>query len=137
MGNDFWAWEQTPGHVADNSNSGLACDWWNRAEEDFDRAAALGLNTLRLSLEWSRIEPRPGIWNDAAFDHYRAALHHAIQCGVDVRGYYYWTLVDNYEWTEGWTTPFGLFELEPTTQVRTSRRSATLYSAIVRANAVT
>jgi beta-glucosidase len=66
-----------------------------------------------------------------------AALHHAIQCGVDVRGYYYWTLVDNYEWTEGWTTPFGLFELEPTTQVRTPRRSATLYSAIARANAIT
>jgi beta-glucosidase len=63
--NDFWAWEQISGHVADGSTSGLACEWWNRAEEDFDRAAALGLNTLRMSVEWSRVEPRPGAWDSA------------------------------------------------------------------------
>jgi len=73
-GNDFWAWEQVPGHVADGSVSGLACDWWNRAEEDFDRAAAMGLNALRLSVEWSRLEPRPGVWDSAAFDRYRQML---------------------------------------------------------------
>jgi beta-glucosidase len=72
--NDFWAWEQIPGHVADGSTSGLACDWWNRAEEDFDRAAALGLNTLRMSVEWSRVEPQPGVWDSAAFDRYREML---------------------------------------------------------------
>jgi beta-glucosidase len=72
--NDFWAWEQVPGHVADGSRSGLACDWWNRAEEDFDRAAAMGLNTLRMSVEWSRVEPRPGVWDSAAFDRYREML---------------------------------------------------------------
>jgi beta-glucosidase len=72
--NDFWAWEQIPGHVVDGSTSGLACDWWNRAEEDFDRAAALGLNTLRMSVEWSRVEPRPGVWDSAAFDRYREML---------------------------------------------------------------
>src|SRR5512139_4249922 len=71
-GNDFWAWEQDPSHIADHTTSGLACDWWRRAEEDFDRAAALGLNTLRLSVEWSRLEPRPGVWDSAAFDRYRA-----------------------------------------------------------------
>ena len=72
--NDFWAWEQIPGHIADGSSSGLACDWWHRAEEDFDRAAALGLNTLRMSVEWSRVEPRPGVWDSAAFDRYREML---------------------------------------------------------------
>jgi beta-glucosidase len=72
--NDFWAWEQIPAHIADGSTSGLACDWWNRAEEDFDRAAALGLNTLRMSVEWSRIEPQPGRWDSAAFDRYREML---------------------------------------------------------------
>jgi beta-glucosidase len=80
-GNDFWAWEQDPAHIADHTTSGLACDWWQRAEEDFDRAAALGLNTLRLSVEWSRLEPRPGVWDSAAFDRYRAMLR-----GLQERG---------------------------------------------------
>jgi beta-glucosidase len=79
--NDFWAWEQVPGHVVDGSTSGLACDWWNRAEEDLDRAAALGLNTLRMSVEWSRLEPRPGVWDSAAFDRYREMLK-----GLQARG---------------------------------------------------
>jgi beta-glucosidase len=66
-----------------------------------------------------------------------AALHRAIARGADVRGYYHWTLVDNYEWAEGWTTRFGLFGLDPETQVRTKRRSASLFEEIVRANAIT
>lgn len=72
--NDFWAWEQTPGHVVDNTTSGLAADWWNRAEADFDRAAEMGLNTLRLSVEWSRLEPEPGNWDEDAFERYRQML---------------------------------------------------------------
>jgi beta-glucosidase len=66
-----------------------------------------------------------------------AALHRAIADGADVRGYYYWTLVDNYEWVEGWTTRFGLIALNPETQERTPRRSAQLYAEIARANAIT
>jgi beta-glucosidase len=66
-----------------------------------------------------------------------AALHCAIRQGVDVRGYYYWTLVDNSEWVEGWTTPFGLIALDPATHERTHRRSAELYTEIARANAIT
>ena len=71
--NDFWQWEQA-GHTRDGTISGLACDWWHNAEADFDRAAALGLNTLRLSLEWSRLEPKEGYWDDTAFERYRQML---------------------------------------------------------------
>jgi beta-glucosidase len=80
--NDFWAWEQIPGHVVDNTTSGLACDWWQRAEEDFDRAATLNLNTLRLSVEWSRLEPEPGQWDKAACDRYREMLQALRQRGL-------------------------------------------------------
>ena len=66
-----------------------------------------------------------------------AALHRAVRKGADVRGYYHWTLVDNYEWAEGWTTRFGLFALDPKTQVRTPRPSARLFQELVRANAIT
>jgi beta-glucosidase len=66
-----------------------------------------------------------------------AALHRAIQDGADVRGYYHWTFVDNFEWAEGWGLRFGLVEMDPVTQERRPRPSASLYRDIIRANAVT
>lgn len=71
--NSWYAWEQG-GHIKSGERSGLACDWWRNAERDFDLAQRLGLNALRLSLEWSRIEPRPGEWDDAAIARYRQML---------------------------------------------------------------
>ncbi|MGA2110760.1 MAG: glycoside hydrolase family 1 protein [Anaerolineales bacterium] len=71
-GNDWWDWEQHPGHISEGDRSGLACDWWGgRWAEDLDRAAEGAQNTHRLSVEWSRIEPRPGIWDEQALAQYR------------------------------------------------------------------
>jgi beta-glucosidase len=64
------------------------------------------------------------------------SVHQAIQDSVDVRGYFHWSLVDNFEWTEGWGQRFGLIELDPQTQERRPRRSAELYAAIAHANAL-
>ncbi len=72
--NDWWAWEQTDGHIRKGHMSGLACDWWENAEADFDRAAEMGLNALRLSVEWSRVEPRPGVFDDSALERYSQML---------------------------------------------------------------
>ncbi|MGD1997032.1 MAG: glycoside hydrolase family 1 protein [Anaerolineae bacterium] len=72
--NDWWAWEQKQGHIKQDDRSGLACNWWERAEEDFDRAAELGQNAHRLSVEWSRIEPEEGRFDDAALMRYREML---------------------------------------------------------------
>jgi len=71
--NDWWVWEQA-GHIKGGGSARIACDWWHRAEEDFDRAAAMGQNAHRLSVEWSRIEPRPGQWDAAAIARYREML---------------------------------------------------------------
>ena len=60
-----------------------------------------------------------------------------IQNNVPVRGYYHWTLVDNFEWAAGWSLRFGLIALDVETQERTFRRSAYLYRDIVRANGIT
>ncbi len=62
------------------------------------------------------------------------AVADAIALGADVRGYFFWTLVDNFEWAEGWSTPFGLFELDRDTGERRPRRSAHLYARICRDN---
>jgi beta-glucosidase len=69
--NDWWEWE-TSGRVA--SPSGDACDHYRRFREDFDLAQALEHNAHRFSIEWSRIEPEEGRWDDAALEHYRDVL---------------------------------------------------------------
>jgi len=82
-GNDWWRWEQEPGHIAHGHRSGLACDWWGgRWQEDFDRAAADGQNAHRLSIEWSRLEPEPGRWDSAALETYRTILQGARDRGL-------------------------------------------------------
>ena len=72
--NQWWAFEQQPGAIWRGDKSGLACDWWRAAEQDFERMAEMGLNAHRLSLEWSRIEPQPGHFDPAALDRYRQML---------------------------------------------------------------
>lgn len=53
---------------------GRACDHYNRYEEDFDLAKSLGHNAHRFSLEWARIEPEEGKFDEDAIAHYRAVL---------------------------------------------------------------
>lgn len=64
------------------------------------------------------------------------AVHRAIEQGADVRGYFHWSLVDNFEWAEGWRTHFGLIAVDPTTQRRRIKQSATVYAKICHENAV-
>ncbi len=60
---------------------------------------------------------------------HRAAPH--VAAGYDVRGYFHWSLVDNFEWSEGWRLRFGLYALDELTQQRTARPSAELYRQII------
>jgi beta-glucosidase/6-phospho-beta-glucosidase/beta-galactosidase len=60
----------------------------------------------------------------------------AIQEGADVRGYYHWTLVDNFEWVAAWALKFGLYSLDAETGARTARPSAAIYAQIAQANGV-
>ena len=64
---DWWAWEQA-GRVKDRS--GLACDHYRRFEQDFDLAVSLGHRAHRCSIEWARLEPAEGQWDDDALRHY-------------------------------------------------------------------
>ena len=54
-----------------NYVSGAACDHYNRYEKDFDIAKSLGHNAHRFSVEWSRIEPEEGKFNEEEIEHYR------------------------------------------------------------------
>lgn len=61
-------------------------------------------------------------------------LWRAVNFNWPVKGYFHWSLVDNFEWERGWTQRFGLWALDVQTQTRTRRPSANLYEEICREN---
>jgi beta-glucosidase len=67
--------------------------------------------------------------------HFRAA-HRAIADGVDVRGYFVWTLMDNFEWGFGYSKRFGLFHVDYETLARTPKDSARWFAEVTRRNGV-
>lgn len=67
--------------------------------------------------------------------HLRAA-HTAIQHGVDLRGYFYWSLLDNFEWAEGYAKRFGIIHVDFVSQRRTPKLSAHWYAQVIAANAL-
>ena len=77
--NNWSAWEGA-GRAA---RSGLACDFWRHPEEALDRAAAIGCNTFRLSVEWARLEPQPGAFDDAALERYAEILSLCTARGLE------------------------------------------------------
>ena len=73
--NEWWDWEQTPGRIKHGHSARVACDWWGgRWQDDFDLAQSLGHNAHRMSVEWSRLEPKQGEWDEDAAQTYRAKL---------------------------------------------------------------
>ncbi len=64
-------------------------------------------------------------------------LHLAIADGVDLRGYLHWSLLDNFEWADGFRARFGLIEVDYKTHERKIRSSAHLYKEIVTQNGLT
>ncbi|MBI5837874.1 MAG: beta-glucosidase [Candidatus Eisenbacteria bacterium] len=65
--------------------------------------------------------------------HLRAALE-AIRLGVDLRGYFAWSLLDNYEWSCGYSMRFGLTHVDFETQERTPKASGEFYREVIRSN---
>jgi beta-glucosidase len=65
---------------------------------------------------------------------YLQALKRAIRDGVDVRGYFHWSLLDNFEWAEGYKQRFGLVHVDYPTQKRTPKDSAAWYAEVIRTN---
>ena len=67
-------WASRPGAIVDGSSPHRATDHWRRWREDTELMASLGVQVCRLSVEWARLEPRAGEWDDSAFERYRAEL---------------------------------------------------------------
>ncbi|WP_037675737.1 GH1 family beta-glucosidase [Streptomyces griseus] len=61
------------------------------------------------------------------------ALHRAVEAGVDVRGYFVWSLMDNFEWAEGYARRFGLVHVDFESLARTPKASYAWYRDVLRA----
>ena len=86
---------------AENYISGKACDHYNRFKEDFDIAKSLGHNAHRFSIEWSRIEPEEGKFNEKEIEHYRQVIRALKERGME-------PFVTLWHWTNPiWVRDFG------------------------------
>ncbi len=90
---DWWVWERSPrredalrkaGKNPAEFQSGIACDFYNRYDEDFALAEHLNQNATRFGVEWSRIEPKEGVFDEKALDHYEKILQSAKYHGLKV-----------------------------------------------------
>jgi beta-glucosidase/6-phospho-beta-glucosidase/beta-galactosidase len=77
--NNWLAWE----HSGRAEPSGVACDFWAHPEPVLDRAAGLGCNAFRLSVEWSRVEPEDGQLDEGALGRYAAILAGCAERGLE------------------------------------------------------
>ncbi len=85
---DWTDWESTrfedgTPHIKDGTVSGAAADSWNRFDEDLVLLQKLGANTYRLSVEWSRLQPEEGTWNEAVADRYLDWVTKLRQAGIE------------------------------------------------------
>ncbi|MGH3500178.1 MAG: family 1 glycosylhydrolase, partial [Nocardioidaceae bacterium] len=62
------------------------------------------------------------------------ALHDAVQKGVDIRGYYLWSFMDNFEWAWGYSKRFGIVHVDYTTLTRTPKDSAMWFRDVIKNN---
>jgi beta-glucosidase len=67
----------------------------------------------------------------AFFEEYLGVLSETCKAGYDVRGWFYWSLMDNFEWNDGFDQHFGLYEVDLATQKRTMRPSVQTLQKII------
>ena len=72
-----------PGVIADGSVSGMACDGYRRYRRDLRELRDLGQNAQRFSVEWARVEPRQGQFDQEALDHYTDVVRTCRSLGME------------------------------------------------------
>lgn len=100
--NDWTEWEKSPERIADLKKRGLnpegfisgrACDHYNRFREDFDIAKKLGHNAHRFPIEWSRVEPEEGKFDEKEIEHYHEVIKALRDRGIEpFVTLWHWTL---------------------------------------------
>ena len=82
--NNWYLWESAKDEngnprIKDNQKAGLACNHWNKYKEDIHLIKKLGVTHYRFSLEWSKIEPKQGSYDEDVINHYSNVIDSLIQ----------------------------------------------------------
>jgi beta-glucosidase len=80
--NDWTRFETQPGAIDGGATSAVATDHWNRMAEDVALMKAIKANAYRFSIEWSRLEPREGSWNEEAWSRYGGLVRQLREAGI-------------------------------------------------------
>ncbi|WP_129339471.1 GH1 family beta-glucosidase [Cellulomonas endophytica] len=111
-----------------------------RLHEDYTGPAGVALYVTENGCAFDDVPEADGSVQDTDrldfFDGHLRAVHAAVEDGADVRGYFAWSLLDNYEWAWGYHKRFGLVRVDYDTQVRTVKSSGRWYAQVARADAV-
>lgn len=80
--NNWYAYAQSPAQQGKIVDAGIACDHWNKYQEDTALMADFGLNGYRFSVEWSKLVPQPGVIDNAVLDHYEDVCKQLVAKGI-------------------------------------------------------
>ena len=83
INSNWWQWENTPGKIRNSYKSGHACGWWESMEKDLSLMKEMNNTTHRMSLEWSRIEPEEGKFDQAAINRYKDIILALKENGIE------------------------------------------------------
>lgn len=101
-----WSEIQAQAENPENYISGKTCDHYSRFRKDFDIAKQLGHNAHRFSIEWSRIEPEEGKFNEQEIEHYREVIKALRERGMEpFVTLWHWTLPLWVRDQGGWENP--------------------------------
>ena len=111
-----------------------------RLQEEYTGPAGVALYVTENGAAFDDVPDAAGFVDDQDrlefIDGHLRAVHDAIGRGADVRGYFAWSLMDNFEWGWGYRQRFGIVRVDYETQIRTPKASAWWYATVARDNAV-
>jgi beta-glucosidase len=111
-----------------------------RVHEEYTAERGIALYVTENGAAYDDVVAEDGSVDDqdrlAFVDLHLRAIHDAITAGVDVRGYFAWSLLDNYEWAWGYSKRFGVVRVDYETQERTVKASGQWYAEIARTGVI-
>jgi beta-glucosidase len=111
-----------------------------RLQEEYTGPAGVALYVTENGAAYDDVPDADGHVEDTErldfVDLHLRAVHEAVRRGVDVRGYFAWSLMDNYEWAWGYHKRFGIVRVDYDTLERTPKASARWYATVARDNAL-
>jgi beta-glucosidase len=113
----------------------MGYEYWPQGVEHCARRAA-SVTGLPVLLTESGIATNNDTERIAYLTDVLRGVRRALDDGVDIRGYFVWSLLDNFEWSLGFTPKFGLHSVDPVTFARTPKPSAAWYGAVAHSNSL-